>query len=538
MRSAGQYALSDTIFVRRSELVWVGMICALLRFSLLLSLVGAMAAEGAQQSIAELLRQENSRGDEYLLGVLERSVVLVACSDQRCPRALRLSAQSAWTEQQLAALLTDTTFIPRATIPFAPSVVIGITHSASRSAELALRRWDGSRWSAPEVLPGVNSAGWDGQPALSPDRQWLIFASDRVGGWGGLDLYICRRMSDGSWSSPENLGPSVNTAADEGMPWFLPDGRLLFASRGYTAPPRWKLVVASRNGAGSWEREVVLPPPLNSESDDLTPLVLGDTLLLASNRPGGRGGYDLYAFPLCGPVRVDLHFPKRLPGQLTVYDGETPVLAFPALADTTFTTRAFRRLLLRYTLPCSPPTEVVLNTPCDFSRTILYRLALPPPSPLSEQRCFPLSVAQAPTAEHAWSQALLASFRLRPTPLASSALPPWQTPEVQATEAFLDSLVRFLFRWLEQQECLAQLDVELLLPGLPPSREELNRRAAEIVLASTPPSAEERRIVAAADLLVQLRSRLPPAPELRWRVLPAEEQSPDTLCIRLRLRVE
>jgi hypothetical protein len=44
--------------------------------------------------------------------------------------------------------------------------------------------------------------------------------------------------------------------------------------------------------------------------------------------------------------------------------------------------------------------------------------------------------------------------------------------------------------------------------------------------------------VAAADLLVQLRSRLPPAPELRWRVLPAEEQSPDTLCIRLRLRVE
>lgn len=512
------------------------MVSALARASLLLWGVATVAT--AQKSLSELLHQENSRGNEYPLGFLEPSVVLIVHSEQRRLRALPLSSSSVWTEQQLAALLADTTFLPRTSLSLAPPVVIGTLTTGNRSAELALRRWDGSRWSIPEPLLGVNSPGWDGQPALSPDGQWLVFASDRIGGWGGLDLYICRRLPNGGWSSPQNLGPSVNTAADEALPWFLPDGRLLFAARGSTSSARWKLVVAHRSAEGTWEREAVLPPPLNSDDDDFAPVVIGDTLVLASNRTGGRGGYDLYAFPLCGPVVVAVSFPQRFPGELSVHNGDTLLASFPVLTDTSISTRAFRHLRFRYALPCSAPIELTLNTPCDFVRTVFYRLALPAPTPLSEQRCLSLTSFQAPTAEHAWSRALLESFRLRAIPLSPSPLPLWETPEVRTTEALIDSLVHALFHWLERRECASRLKVELLVSEVLLSHEELARKASEAVLSGAPLSPAERRSVVVADLLTQLRSRLPAAPEVQWRIVPAPEQSPDTLCIRLRLRME
>ena len=73
------------------------------------------------------------------------------------------------------------------------------------------------------------------QPCLSPDGKELYFSSDAPGGFGGKDLYVSERNSDGTWGEPDNLGPYLNTAGEDVFPYVVPDGKLYFSSNG----PRW-----------------------------------------------------------------------------------------------------------------------------------------------------------------------------------------------------------------------------------------------------------------------------------------------------------
>lgn len=57
-------------------------------------------------------------------------------------------------------------------------------------------------------------------PALSSDENVLIFASDKEGSLGGMDLFMTRRK-DGKWSSPENLGNLINTPGNEFFPFWI-----------------------------------------------------------------------------------------------------------------------------------------------------------------------------------------------------------------------------------------------------------------------------------------------------------------------------
>ena len=71
------------------------------------------------------------------------------------------------------------------------------------------------------------TADWEFNPEISADGRTLVFCSLRPGGHGAGDLYVSR-LRDGAWSAPENLGPPVNTAADEYHPTLTRDGVLYF----------------------------------------------------------------------------------------------------------------------------------------------------------------------------------------------------------------------------------------------------------------------------------------------------------------------
>lgn len=87
------------------------------------------------------------------------------------------------------------------------------------------------RWSVPETLTVVNDPPEDASnPFIAPDESWLVFAAERPGGHGDADLYISERRG-GTWSTPRNLGPAVNTALSEFAPSVSPDGRTLFFTR-------------------------------------------------------------------------------------------------------------------------------------------------------------------------------------------------------------------------------------------------------------------------------------------------------------------
>jgi hypothetical protein len=71
-----------------------------------------------------------------------------------------------------------------------------------------------------------------GHPSLSEDGKWLFFASDMPGGFGQTDLYVVEIADDGTMSSPQNLGPTINTIRDDLFPFFS-NGILYFSSDGH-----------------------------------------------------------------------------------------------------------------------------------------------------------------------------------------------------------------------------------------------------------------------------------------------------------------
>lgn len=84
---------------------------------------------------------------------------------------------------------------------------------------------------APELLKGEINDDEVGDPVVSPDEQFIVFASPKKGGCGGNDLYISHRQPDGTWAKGHNLGPKVNTAGEKFAPRISPDGKYLFFSR-------------------------------------------------------------------------------------------------------------------------------------------------------------------------------------------------------------------------------------------------------------------------------------------------------------------
>ncbi|MCC6462587.1 MAG: PD40 domain-containing protein [Saprospiraceae bacterium] len=78
------------------------------------------------------------------------------------------------------------------------------------------------------VFPGLDSTISVSNPAISPDERYLVFASGDLPGLGSADLFISRRLPDGGWSRPRNLGESLNSAFTEFAPAFSADGKTLF----------------------------------------------------------------------------------------------------------------------------------------------------------------------------------------------------------------------------------------------------------------------------------------------------------------------
>ena len=96
---------------------------------------------------------------------------------------------------------------------------------------------NGDNWSKPERLEGdVNTKEWEGSATLASDGKTLYFSSDRVGGFGGRDIYSAKLQSDDSWGEVKNLGPVINTRFDDDAPFIHADRRTLYySSKGHNS---------------------------------------------------------------------------------------------------------------------------------------------------------------------------------------------------------------------------------------------------------------------------------------------------------------
>jgi outer membrane protein OmpA-like peptidoglycan-associated protein/tetratricopeptide (TPR) repeat protein len=140
-----------------------------------------------------------------------------------------------------------------------------------RSGEIYTTVFREGKWSDMMKLEEpVNSVFNESHATLSPDGKSLYFTSDRKGGYGGLDLYRSSFLPDGRWSSPENLGPLINTPFNEESPFVSSDARtLFFSSQGHYNMGGYDIFRSSLDPNGQWLPPVNLGYPLNTTDDDL-----------------------------------------------------------------------------------------------------------------------------------------------------------------------------------------------------------------------------------------------------------------------------
>jgi outer membrane protein OmpA-like peptidoglycan-associated protein len=165
-------------------------------------------------------------------------------------------------------------------------------------------------WSEPVNMgKNINSNGRETAAFLFAKGRKLIFTSDRNGGFGGSDLYLSERRSNGKWGSAVNLGPKVNTLFDEDAPSLDQDGKVLyFSSKGHKSMGGFDLFKAR------WDEndQIYKSPenlgfPLNSADDDNT-FILSPTepgvAYYASFKENGEGDLDIFTL-LPGPPIPD-----------------------------------------------------------------------------------------------------------------------------------------------------------------------------------------------------------------------------------------
>lgn len=147
-----------------------------------------------------------------------------------------------------------------------------------------------------------------GHPTISLDGKTLFFVSDMPGGFGGADIYKAEILADGNLGTPINLGETINTEGKEMFPWISPDGLLFFASDGFIGLGGLDVFVAKIEKDGTIKNKLNAGEGINSQRDDFGLIFKKDAKsgYFSSNREGGLGEDDIYAFKLTRPFQFSI----------------------------------------------------------------------------------------------------------------------------------------------------------------------------------------------------------------------------------------
>jgi hypothetical protein len=164
------------------------------------------------------------------------------------------------------------------------------------TVKIYVKQKQGEDWTGEILLPFEDDDYTFCHPTLSADGQKLYFTSNMPGGFGGMDLYMSRRLSSGEWSAPSNLGSRINTDKNELFPFMSAEGTLFFSSDGRDGAQKLDLFRIDLENKTA--KAVSLGVPFNTEADDFGLMLLpnGKRGYFSSNRTGGFGGDDIYEF--------------------------------------------------------------------------------------------------------------------------------------------------------------------------------------------------------------------------------------------------
>lgn len=154
-------------------------------------------------------------------------------------------------------------------------------------------------WSLPELLhANVNSEDFiETSACYSPDGDMIFFSSNRPGGYGGKDLYSVKKLPNGEWAMPFNLGPTINTEYNEDAPFVHPTNNILFfSSEGHKNMGGYDVFKTTYDEKENFTTPENLGYPINTIDDDIFFVLNTDASRgwFSSKREGGLGSYDIY----------------------------------------------------------------------------------------------------------------------------------------------------------------------------------------------------------------------------------------------------
>ena len=241
------------------------------------------------------------------------------------------------------------------------------------SCDLYYTHFDGEKYTLPVNMgPRINTPAWESQPCLFANGKKLLFSSNRKGSYGGSDLWMVQKTSEGKWGAVANLGPVINTPGQEESPFLHSDGKTLyFRSNGHTGMGGFDLFMSKWDDQKKeWSEPVNLGYPINSEGDEGSLAVdhLGKIAYYASDvatMGNAERNLDLVQFELPPVFRpepvsfleisvVDEVTGRPLEAQLTMIDidkGDTLVFATAERGKLLSALPVSKRLLLNVSLP-------------------------------------------------------------------------------------------------------------------------------------------------------------------------------------------
>jgi tetratricopeptide (TPR) repeat protein len=157
-----------------------------------------------------------------------------------------------------------------------------LSKSDSYSSDIYCSTFDGTKWNkAIKLNKNINTKGWESHAFVSDDGNTLVFASDRPGGFGGLDIYVSRKVN-GDWGPAANIGHEINSPFNEDRAFLVNNGKsLFFASQNHDNIGGYDIFKSEMQQNGLWSKPQNLGYPLNTPDDNLFFMPVGN----------GKSGY-------------------------------------------------------------------------------------------------------------------------------------------------------------------------------------------------------------------------------------------------------
>lgn len=399
----------------------------------------------------------------------------------------------------------------------------------------AMKSTDGKKWKNVKEVDFSNNAYNFMHPALSPDGNTLFFVSDKGSGEGGTDIYVSYYKKD-KWSRPVNLGPVINTEANEGFPFFDKNGKLFFCSKGHAGLGGFDIFFSTQNPeTKQWDVPINVGTPVNSPADDISIFIDHQSrrALFTSSREGGDD--DIYLCWLDGlpdelkETEITAPDPQEETAETETIIAEETIVETPTVDPVVSTTTEPQ---IETVVPVETPVEIVSEESTEVLEIkeeveVEIEEVETPEEIVKIPTSIPEETVPEPTIVNEISETIEASDIQLPTS------PTAQPVQVSITEKVIETITEVLppmeTKEILEPEVINEVKIEAPTPTTPSVPEPTITEPTVTEAISTPlPTTEITKKVIEKEMPVVEKPSVPTPPTTTPAPKPAEEKAPTT----------